>query len=492
MTRIRQSPSGQFIDVAGGPVSVANYAELAALEAEAGSQVVVRSVGDVFIYYTNVMGEDTGGQVLSDYGGVWFRQYTTNRNEMLDYYIDPDSGNDENLGTADLPLQTFGEFASRIRGLPSIDIPITVLILGNLPSTDPINLQVKFGDGGQLIIAGDPTITNLGALEGYTRTNTSTNTQCSITKDVLGSFTNGVPLRLVNSGTTYYTSIGEIGIESATISTPVTAEGVYAGELVPEDTQLLEVINPRCYVQSLINLSGSTYDDKLIVRDLSVREVPLSVATVIQGVGLIERCWFESLVVGSYLSFTNCRIIQSSFTSYDLSTGGSLWFVGSISDDNMVVESSSFGNSTANFYLGNCNLTGCYFYNPTTVHGIVVFESATLRILWSGVFGTENGLFVRGNVKIMASQTTDSLIRGFYGNVSQFGIWAKGAASIGYQSSNALLIAAPEQLTFGTAAYPVTSFTSAPLATFADLFAAPFSGAATSRQTNAIVNSFAV
>jgi hypothetical protein len=491
MTRIRQSPSGQFVDVAGGPVSVANYAELAALEAEAGSQVVVQSVGDVFIYYTAVIGEDTGGQVLSDYGGVWFRQYTTNRNEMLDYYIDPDSGNDENLGTADLPLQTFGEFASRIRGLPSIDIAITVLILGNLPSTDPINLQVKFGDGGQLIIAGNPTITNLGALEGYTRTNTSTNTQCTITKDGLGSFTNGVPLRLVNSGTTYYTSIGEIGIESATISTPVTAGGVYAGALVAADTQLLEVINPICYVRSLINLSGSTFDDKLILRDLFVREVPLSVATVIQGVGLIERCFFES--GGSYLSFTNCRIIQSSFTAYDMDTGGSLWFVGSISDDNMVVESTSFGNSTANFYLGNCNLTGCYFYNPTTVNGIVVFESATLRVLWSGVFDADNGLLVQGgNVKLMASQTTDSLIRGFYGNVSQFGIWAKGAASIGYQSNNALLIAAPDQLTFGTSAYPIASFTSAPLSSFADLFAAPFSGAAVARQTNAIVNSFAV
>jgi len=155
-----------------------NIGELSAYDANAlssGKMAFVRSVRDYFFIekLVNSGSTDSVQDIQANgFAGVWHRMGLGGpywKNQRF-WWIDAETGNDENLGAFDVPLKTLDELVRRLFGVQKIRSDYTVILTSVTRSIDnTYGLDVEF-DGGSIIFQGAPkfsaSIGTIGSIAG--------------------------------------------------------------------------------------------------------------------------------------------------------------------------------------------------------------------------------------------------------------------------------------------------------------------------------------
>lgn len=160
-----------------------NIGELSAYDANAlkdGKMAFVRSVRDYFFIekLVNSGSSDSIQDVNANgFAGVWHRMGLGGsywKNQRF-WWIDAETGNDENLGAFDVPLKTLDELVRRLIGVQKIRSDYVITLTSVTRSiTNTFGLDIEF-DGGSITFQGAPkfsaslgTITAMSGAVDYT------------------------------------------------------------------------------------------------------------------------------------------------------------------------------------------------------------------------------------------------------------------------------------------------------------------------------------
>ncbi len=168
------------------PVATLNaLSAVADIDLENGTLIYVESLKAHFLLDKNSSTTVEDHNIIATLSGTgrWIRniesKYWLNQTT---WYIDPTSGDNENSGlTSILPIKTWRELVRRIGHTPQIRTRIDVYFLGDIPSTDPVNLRPTLTNGGFLYLHGVKTSIASGTLTTVTARVTATNTPLQLT-----------------------------------------------------------------------------------------------------------------------------------------------------------------------------------------------------------------------------------------------------------------------------------------------------------------------
>ncbi len=187
----RQTTLGKAVTL-----EVATLAELEALDTTAfdtGAVVYVASLDDTFtLYQLGGLTVQTAVVVAAGVGVArWKRTGTPSQRwlQQTTWYIDSTGGDDEGSGLVAEPLATFAEFVRRVGYIYRPSQAVTLTLMNDLPSTDPIELRhIAFTDPVGLVlnplhIFGTFAMTDSGEVTVSSSNNAAANTQGVVTID---------------------------------------------------------------------------------------------------------------------------------------------------------------------------------------------------------------------------------------------------------------------------------------------------------------------
>ena len=174
-------------DASSGVSEVTNLTNLGLLSAaslDTGAFAYVDSLKSYFFLdKTSALTADGITIIAASGGGRWIRETWAHPywETVVDWYIDPATGDDENSGAVGAPLATHGELARRWGTDPVLRQSTTVHIVGDLGQTDIVNIAVRIKAGATLTYQGaTPTATYTGTIDGVTARDRATNQQWEI------------------------------------------------------------------------------------------------------------------------------------------------------------------------------------------------------------------------------------------------------------------------------------------------------------------------
>jgi hypothetical protein len=296
-------------------------------------------------------------------GGRWLRNQSFAHPSWLyvgNWWIDPTNGNDENDGQAATPapnrvgpLKTHAELEMRWNKgtlmppaytlLATMNV-CTVNILGSLPSTDPVNIEVAFGANaaGQsysaIIYQGRAaSVLASGTFSAVTARNTTTNQQWQAT-DPTTIWTTYLNRRVritsvgANANTTFFVAkdlganqarMSEPGLCNSMISAPSAFNKVFGGFV-----QKTPIIGDTYNIETLTSVQIGTLGARFIPKstgggvavnffELEIQNLSTSSSFTLQsGQGVGPNYLFESCVINppvlaqpSSMNFNNCLFV---------------------------------------------------------------------------------------------------------------------------------------------------------------------------------------
>lgn len=191
-------------------ITVATASALAATsvtDLAVGTEAWVQSFKDEFELSASLPYAADGITVISSpvVGTGWVRRSLGNLEwaAQTAWFIDSATGNDENVGSALLPIASFAEWCRRV-GDVAINVTMRVTLVGAGPYllVSPVGSPIVVGPAGLLDITGSATTTSTNTLSAVTNIAPATNQQTQITA-VAVAWTQGARIRLtsgVNSG----------------------------------------------------------------------------------------------------------------------------------------------------------------------------------------------------------------------------------------------------------------------------------------------------
>lgn len=249
-TKNRRSPSGKLIPA--GFESVATLAALAALECDDADPGVQCYVASLQAYFTMTAGLAltavdgiTTIAALNRTGYYWIREEAPVENnpwtKIVDWYVNYLTGNDENYGSAALPVKTWSEIARRLGKTPRIHYVVTVHILSDLPEVLGLGVDPVFTDyeAGIVFTASPKTVHFNGTIQSWT--SCTPGVQGVMTDAGVADFSAHVGRRIrITSGamTGFSTFIGGLGaaVTDALVGQLAWRTGTNRGNMVVSDT----------------------------------------------------------------------------------------------------------------------------------------------------------------------------------------------------------------------------------------------------------------
>ncbi|GMV18567.1 MAG: hypothetical protein AMXMBFR56_67910 [Polyangiaceae bacterium] len=151
---------------------------------QTGDEVFVQGINELYYFdATSALAAD-GLNVVNAVGpGQFIRSSSVI--VQADWYVDSVNGDDENPGTAALPLQTLRELSRRWAGRvlgPSI-VTATITLLGTFP-TEVLALNATWARGQIVVVTGTTTELATGTITTYTARNPGANASATILADI--------------------------------------------------------------------------------------------------------------------------------------------------------------------------------------------------------------------------------------------------------------------------------------------------------------------
>ena len=148
-----------------------------------------------FVFGSNIIATVLGSMLSLDVPGSGASGFVPAALSQSVWYVSPATGNDSNTGSsAGQPLKTVSQLRTRwgqgttLAGDPNAYPTVTVNLLDNVPSTDPLQLSNFYlGPGGVLVFRGQRTTVHTGSITAVTQINRATNTPTSITDGALAN-----------------------------------------------------------------------------------------------------------------------------------------------------------------------------------------------------------------------------------------------------------------------------------------------------------------
>ncbi len=252
-----------FSKLTGFALTVASVATLSAWDAghlEDGAQGLVTSQLSPWTLVKNARAGTVadGATIVAATGAganaFWVRQISTERYwaYQTQWYVDPNSGHDENNGATTLTaLKTIAELTRRLQ-VTLQGTNYTVDLLGNIPSTDRLNWTpilvgpaagTVFNQRGTISFRGQQTVSRSGTLS--TAAQTSTSAQASVTDPGVADWTADIGRLLVvtsgaQSGETAWVA-ANLGANVARVSSWTNVAGTAVGT-VPANNSTYNIV----------------------------------------------------------------------------------------------------------------------------------------------------------------------------------------------------------------------------------------------------------
>lgn len=228
-----QGPAGPS---GGAVLTVADLAAMSAhplLGLEDGELVYVQSIKSYFFLdLTSGLTADGISIVVTSGAGRWIRIQSMVHpfwKSQDVWQIDPVAGDDENDGlTSGTALKTWGELSRRLyqQVVENPTFFCVITVLGDLPASDPINLECTVGTDMLFSVFGSPTVARSSTLTAVTALDRPTNQPWEISDSSLtpGAWTAeiGKPLKIssgANAGNIFWIA-KDLGGTTARISAP--------------------------------------------------------------------------------------------------------------------------------------------------------------------------------------------------------------------------------------------------------------------------------
>lgn len=252
---------------------------------------------------------------------------TNNPLTQTAWYVDPTNGSDANDGlTSGTALKTVAELSNRwgkgklispTGANTSPGVTVTVNILGNVPTTDPLNIDVVLDGGVRLLFLGGVASSTPLTVTAVTARNRATNTPWQFT--ATGGVT--VASRIFDSTVNaYFWTVKDQGANSWRLSEPCTKPNV--GSLLADANQVAIADSDTFVLQTLYtlklgvvrvmqnrnNAAGPPFGTSLVFRDLDLTGdycPELSSNTS----GYVYECKFSRSVTpatGLFVNLQNC------------------------------------------------------------------------------------------------------------------------------------------------------------------------------------------
>lgn len=356
----------------------------------------------------------TGGIENTDWMVYAYNGYST----QDEWYIDPSAGNDSATGAIGEPLKTFREFARRMNGV--LKQRTHVIIMGNLPSTDPLALSLRV-EWDKILSPSQPPELDI---EGTTSSPAFSSTVTSAANAVPSS--NSSPTLTDTSVANFTTHVGKIVRVTSGASNGASAW--VALNLGSNTARVSEWISPTGFLGGVATApsGGDTYSiyDQITVDsnpDISLfggsGAINGSLPTVI-----IQNIKFNSSVVlnGSNTLFHECYFPG-------VSTKSSSTYIFSSSH----IKGNSVGTSVAdtliNFIFKGCLFTANFFGGTLSPVGQVslynsLFQASSISAIQATYTITSTGFFDVPAAAIGISRFSTVVLNDVYGSSNSTGV----------------------------------------------------------------------
>ncbi len=423
-------------------VYVANLTALAALTTTPmrdGQLAYVVSLKSYFMLDSTSALTADGITILAATSGRWLRMDWAHPywKTVTTWHIDV-AGSDENVGAtsgAGNALKTHAELMRRWGVKPKLPVSITVNVDSNLPSTDPINLDVLLADGTALAYVGTATNGRTGTFTSVVARVPSTNTPNSVADTGIADWTADLNKRVkITSGTrsgSYCWVDKDLGSNAARITELVLTDPPNY-DIVPkvQVTSDPYVIQTLCTVYAAnikvdadsLGIASFTFQDFRVTGDGSGTFQPAGSANM-----NFSDCRFDNEVsifeTCPYLQITNCNMVLG-ITGY---TGRTLIFAGSatkvravgggafihIGTDILVKDYGAFADGGCNIDIGEAGFVDCATHGVANPLGSAIYirvggcltqhlyNTATRYIWGSGSAGYGIQVAVGANVGVV-------------------------------------------------------------------------------------------
>lgn len=452
-------------------LTVNNISELSGLQ-QSMSDGAVAFVGSVKDYFRldrySELTPDSITVVSATGGGNWIR-FESTRDRSWSYQptwrIDPNNGNDENIGSASSPLASWAEFYRRVNTLA---VSMTVTIADDL-SESIIGEFFGATTGLDLTIEGAyTTIIDAGAVTTFTNPVTSSpSSMGTMTSGVVANFTPYIGKFLVSASGFFTPILGATGggepqlgfwdNGNFTSDKPTNGTQVSIVELVNVPTVQLTMHGVGVWVKFL-RATSQNYGDGFCINGDAVTAGSggyYAVGCEIQGyLCLVTDVWYMGCYItsqpGYVLNYHQSMFVSggSRDTTWQLRSGGQVQFAGFIVNRGGVEVGwtdhqsplSSIGVWTENRGLGIFNspgngltvastgsVTGKVIYgNGNTGYGMEVLPGGKVIVLFApNITGTSGDLRFDGSNVAIPPLTAGAAVP----NTSALATWAQWAAA---------------------------------------------------------------
>jgi len=264
-------------------------------------------------------------------GGNWEREISTTAPDWLSqatWYIDPSTGNDENIGSATAPLATFAELNRRL-SVGGLKQDITVYVVAESVIS---YAMLEIDTNGYLFtIAGVPTTVRTGIVNTYTERSHITPEVSMLTDSGVADWIANVWQRIrITSGASAQsvawvaaTSPGGVGVNVAAVNRfgGVPAAPVYLPTIVSPAGTSTYVVESLPIIQNLsINQKPSRTPTSVstqvafLIKDLAlggVAQSRLGISTNIMFIAMVDGCSIDSHIRSE--SFPACNLTRCRF-----------------------------------------------------------------------------------------------------------------------------------------------------------------------------------
>jgi hypothetical protein len=235
------------------------------------------------------------------------------------WFVNPISGNDENVGSQVSPIQTFREFSRRIGATGEIPATIDITLTSDALATDKLYISsLSIRPDAMIRVHGVPTTLASGTFTAVTDLNSATQTPPSVTDaaQAFGAFTNR-RMRIV--GGARDGAIAWISLVQAATTVRTSAWGINNVAAVPYNPSVT-LVNPQI---------GDAY----VIESLPIlTNFDFEASKTAQGTQGSETILFESLKIGnssndrfntgqSNMSISKCSIDLANFYGRDQHVG---------------------------------------------------------------------------------------------------------------------------------------------------------------------------